>query len=428
MGSAAGVRLEETGMAVERWRAAVEAGLKAFRMAWSSAGGGGTVRAGTVGGNWFGMPDVSRLLPGTLTDWERLAGDVTENGVVAICLGWIADNIVEPALRVERDEVPVKAHPLVRLLEQPNPYYDGDALWAATAASYAAHGNAYWLKVRDGGGRLSELWWVPFWQVSPCWPSDGGEFISHYVYRVNGQEIPLPREDVVHFRFGVEARNPRLGMSRLRAVLREIVTDNEASTFMAAVLKNMAIPSVLITPLGQSDSVGAAAAEAMQKQFLERYGGDGRGKPFIPSVAMKVERLSLSPEELVLDRVRQFPEARICGALRIPALVVGVNVGDQTRTYANYSQARKAAYEDCLMPLGRRLARAAGSALLPELGDPRRERVTWDYTEVAALRDDLTEVYKRNNLGIAGGWMTVNEARERAGLGAIAGGDGLRQR
>lgn len=398
------------------------AGLKAFRMAWSGTGGGGA-----YGGlRWPGLS--LGTLPGARFDYESAAGDLLLNAPVAICLGWIADNVVEPELRVVRGwndgtPEPIDGHALTSLLRHPNPFYDGDALWAATAVSYSAHGNAYWLKVRNGAGLLKELWWVPHWQVEPRWPSDGSEFISHYVYRVNGTETRIRREDVVHFRFGIDPGNPRLGQSRLRAVLREIVTDNEASSFMAALLRNMGVPGVLITPVGDQVEIADEDAAEMKRQFKARYAGENAGEPLVPTVPVKVEQLSLSPEELVLDRVRNAPEARICGALRIPTLVVGLNVGDMTKTFANYGQARKAAYEDCLMPMARRFASTLNDQVLYEVGDPRSERCEWNFTRVAALREDLTDVFRRNNLGVGGGWMTVNEARARAGLEPDPKGD-----
>jgi HK97 family phage portal protein len=399
----------------ERW----STGLKAFRMAWTGTGGGSE--------RWPAL--TWGTLPGSRLDYTELAGDVTLNSAVAICLGWIADNIAEPELRVYRGmrdgtPDPIPDHPLARLLETPNPYYDGDTLWAATAISYSAHGNAYWLKVRDQASRLAELWYVPHWQLRPCWPEDGSEFISHYVYRVNGRDIELSPRDVVHFRYGLDPANQRLGLSRLRPVLREIVTDNEASVFMAALLRNMGVPGVLITPAPGTTGIFAGDVEALKEQFRTLFRGELRGEPMVPAMPVRVEKVGLTPEELVLEKVRWTPEARICGALRLPPLVVGLNVGDLTKTYANYGQARKAAYEDCLMPLGRRLARAVRRQVLPELSERwREERVGWDYSQVAALREDLTAVYQRNSVGVRGGWMRVNEARSKAGLPHDPAGD-----
>lgn len=371
-------------------------------------------------------------LPGSRFDYESEAGDPALNGVVAICLGWIADNFPEAELRVVHDVEdgmpdPVHGHALTELVADPNPYYDGDTLWAATLVDYCVNGNAYWLKVRSQGGRVVELWSLPYWQVRPCWYDpphpQASEFISHYVYTVGGEEQGFPRGDIVHFRFGRDPRNPRLGMGRLKAVLREIVTDNECAIYGAALMRNMAIPSVHISPADKDVEFSDEDAGEFRRQWRARYGGEQRGVPMVATVPVKVDRLQLSPEELALDRFRNAPEARICAALRISPMVVGLSVGDLQRSYANYSVARRAAYEDCLMPLGRRSARTLERQLLGDLGGRPGERVVWDYSRVSALREDRTAVYRRNTIAVMGGWMTVNEARSGAGLPVADGQD-----
>ena len=394
----------------------------------------GAVRALFDGaGGYTGSPEAMApavwggLLPGARFDYEAAAGNVLRNSAVAICLGWIGDNFPEAELTVERRRGGLwaveEAHPLTALLRNPNPEYDGDALWAATAMAYSAFGNAYWLKVRGDGGRgaVRELWHLPPEQVQPVWPADGSRFLTGYAYQVNGRTLILPREDVVHFRFGFDPDNPRLGWNRLRAVLREICTDNEAAGMMAALLRNMAVPGLLIAPADRDTEIRPADAEELRRQIMSEAGGENRGRPIIGSAAWKVERLGLTPEELVLDRVRQIPEARICGALRLPPMVVGLVVGNEQRTFSNYAQARRAAYEDCLAPIGRRFASALERQLLPELGDAARERVRWDYSRVIALQDDRLELFRQNQIAVAGGWMTVEEARTRVGLPRLPG-------
>lgn len=381
-------------------------------MRWSGAGGG----------SWSGS------LPGSSYDVVSEAGDLRMNGAVAICLGWIAQNFPEPELQVVRgwrDGVPepVFGHLLTELIRAPNPHYDGDALLAATAAEYAAHGNAYWVKCRDAAGVVRELWWVPNWMIRPCWPADGSAFISHYVYRVDGREVALPPRDVVHFRFGVDPLNPRVGISPLRPVLREVVSDNQASIYTAALLRNMGIPSVLITGADGASQLTRDDKEALEMQLAALFRGEGAGRALIPDARLRVEKLTLTPDELALEKITMRPEARICGALRLPAQVVGLSVGERTRTFRNYETARRAAYEDCLMPLWRRVAATLDRFLLPELGDPRREKTVWDTTRIAALREDATETYRRNSLAVAGGWMKVSEARARAGLSEDPGQD-----
>jgi len=121
---------------------------------------------------------------------------------------------------------------------------------------------------------VTELWYIPHWQVVPAWPADGSEFISHYEYRVNGQVFTWRREDVIHFRFGFDSRNSRLGQSRLWPVLRETVTDNEAAAMMAALLRNM---GMLITLAALGIELNDDDAKAIKKTDRVRHTGEEAG-------------------------------------------------------------------------------------------------------------------------------------------------------
>ena len=109
-------------------------------------------------------------------------------------------------------------------------------------------GNAYWRKVRNGYGKVVQLWWVPSWMIKPVRPNDGSAFLSHYEYRVNNQVFRLDPVDIVHFRDGVDPSDDLRGLSRLKAVLREVCTDNECATFSAAIMRNFGVPGVIISP------------------------------------------------------------------------------------------------------------------------------------------------------------------------------------
>jgi HK97 family phage portal protein len=395
------------------------AALRAARLGFSgrgAVGSGGASPVGPVGagGTWG-------LLPGSSFDYERAAGDPRLNAVAAICLGWIGDNFPEAEAVVERRAEPgwepVAEHPLLSLLARPNPDYDGDALWAATAMSYAAFGNCFWHKARSVSGRVVELWHVPNEQIRPVWPADGSRFLSGYEHRVDGRTRLLRREDVIHFRFGFDPLSQREGWYRLRAVLREVCTDNEAASMMAALLRNMGIPGMMVAPADRDTEIRPEDAQELQQQFLARFGGENRGKPLVGSTAWKVDRLGLTPEELTLDKARQHPEARICAALRLSPMVVGLNVGNEQRTFANYAEARRAAYEDCLTPMARRFARTLTRELLPELSERwEEERLSWDWSRVLALQPDLLTLYRQNEIAVRDGWMTPEEARARVGL------------
>ncbi len=93
-------------------------------------------------------------------------------------------------------------------------------------------------------------------------------FISHYRYSPGGIAAPMeiPPEDVVHFRHGINPRNIRMGLSPLDGVIREIFVDLESSNFVASLLRNMGVPSVVISPKGGSMQNSYDIAQARQRE------------------------------------------------------------------------------------------------------------------------------------------------------------------
>ncbi len=402
-------------------RARVGIALRAFRMAFSAGGWG------WGGPSWEPWQPLGTL-PGSTHDYAAEAGPLEANSAVSICLGWITDNFPEPDLMVQRRRLlrdgsrgvawePAEGHALTELLDNPNPYYDRDTLLAGTVMSYCLHGNAFWLKVRNSGGMGSvvELYWVPHWRMRPDWPSDGSAFLSHWVYSVNGSEVVIPLSDVVHFRDGIDPAQERLGRSRLASLLREVVTDNQATAYEAALLKNFGVPGVVIAPGDPMGTFDEPQKESLRSQWQARCGGDSRGKPIVFSSPVSIQQLSLSPEALALDKLRTVAEDRISAALRLPPQVTGLTSGGKRPTFANNEQARRAAYQDCILPIGRRFARTLQAQLLPDLGHPERERVAWDYSTIAALAQDQESLTRRAAVGYRAGILQRGEARESLG-------------
>jgi len=396
----------------------------AFRMVFSGAGGG----YGCGGRGYDQWPGTTYA--GSTVEYEQLVGTPWHNSAASICLGWIADNLPQARLRVvtnpsvdDDDPKEVKNHALPALIRRPNPFYSGKALFAATAISYCTAGDAYWIKARgaDGSGAPGkgapiQLWYVPHWQILPQFPQDGSQFIASYLYRPqNGKQYTLKRSDLVHFRFGIDPENPRLGWSRLKAVLREMLTDNEIAAYTAALLRNMGMPGAVASPAFPDGFLPPDARAELEATYQAKFTKENRGKLLVSSHPLKIEAPGFSPEQLVIDRMGDRPEARICAALRIPPLVVNLSVGEATRTYANYGEARSAAWEECIIPMHADFAETLDTDLLPDLGNMRAEDVEWDYKKVRALAEDETARSTRATTQFAAGGITRAEYRAAIG-------------
>lgn len=371
------------------------------------------------------------LLPGAQYDYRREAANLWENSIVLACIKWMGRTFPEAPPLIEElmpdgKWVVSPGHSFVPLIENPNPFWTDCELWAATLLSLAVDGNAYWYKSRSKAGRVVELYYVPHWTMEPRWPDDGGKFLSGYEYRVHGDPIHLPVEDVVHFRDGVDPRNYRKGLSPLSAVLREVCSDNEAATFSAALLRNMGVPGVVISPAKEEGELATEERERLLKLWQQKFAGDRRGEPLVTQIPISVSAPAFSPEQMVIDKVRRVPEERITAALGIPAIVVGMGAGLERSTYANFKEAREAAYESSIIPTKRILAKQLTQQLLVEFADPGRFRIGWDFSEVRALQESQNDMFARLTAAVGGPWLSPNEARAYVGRPAIGGGDALR--
>jgi HK97 family phage portal protein len=368
------------------------------------------------------------LAPGAHYDYEAQAGDLWRNSAVAACLRVLKTNFAEPSLGVavldaDGNENHVAGHELPTLLDKPNKHYDGGVLWGATVLSLKTDGNAYWLKVYSRLGKLVELWWVPPWLIKPVWPADGSQFIAKYRYEVNGRYYYLDPSDVVHFRQGLDPRNDRLGLADLKAAVREVATDNEASTFIAAVLRNMGVPTVVISPLEQGGTFAEGVPDDIRSQWRSNQTGERRGDPLV-SDSLKVERLSLSPKEMSLADIPDRLEDRICALLGVPAMLAGLTSGATHKTYANYGEGRKSLYEDTIIPDQRAVARVLTMQVLCDFHSPQGAYVRWIYKGIQCLRENENELATRAGvLYYDKKLIKRSEARQMIGLASTPADD-----
>lgn len=363
-------------------------------------------------------------LPRTAYQYQRDIRHGLDSNVIMAPVSWIMRTFAEaePVVETRRRDrwQRLGGHPLEELLAQPNQHYDGDALFKALVISYCLDGNAYLLKMRNSIGEVLELWYAPHWMIEPKWPNDGSTFISHYEYRPGHRETLrlLPR-DVVHLRFGLDPRNPRKGYSPLRPLLREIFTDEEASNFAAAVLRNQGIPGVVISPK-EGMSQTREEATALKERFSQHFTGDRRGQPFVATKPTDIETFGFNAQQIQLTGLRDVTEERVCAMLGLPAAVVGFGSGMQSvKVGATMRELVRLARVNVINPMGLSYGRALTSQLLPDsVSQPRRFRLRFDMSEVSVFMEDETEREERIIARVDGGVMQVADAQEALGMEA----------
>lgn len=333
---------------------------------------------------------------GTNIDYSVSAGELDQSTIIMACIQWIMRAWPEARPRVMRrtgdgdDEQ--YAHALTELLANPNPYYDGLLLWQATVASYNLTGNAFWLKVRNSMGRPIRLWYEPHHTIRPAWPAPGDPlleseegFITHYEIYRDFKWQRIDKRDVVHFRFGIDPRNPRMGLSPLLSALREIYTDNEAANYTATLLKNMGVVGMIVSPKD-----GGVIDNPLEfKEMLKaRIQGDLRGEPSVMESPVDVVIPDTSTKGMSTRELRWIPEERICALLGLPPGVVGLGTGLMRNTFSNLGEGREQAYESNLIPTQMLLGAAITRQLLPDFSNDKQEFMDFDRSEIRVLSED----------------------------------------
>tara|TARA_Y100000361_G_scaffold147819_1_gene159860 strand:- start:3187 stop:5859 length:2673 start_codon:yes stop_codon:yes gene_type:complete len=369
----------------------------------------------------YGYNTESGYFPTSMLDD---VGDGSNNSAVVACLNVLATSFAEPKVKVcfetdDGDIETVKKHPVTQLLDRPNPFTSGNLLAHYIVTALSAHGDAFLYKNRNADGSVVEL--VPLMpdMVEP--KGDENQLINNFKYSpyggLGGNSITLKTEDVVHIRNGIDPNNHRRGFAPLKSVLREILGDEAAGQYAAALLHNMAVPGVILSP--KDDAMGGPSkeeAEAISAMYKQKFGGKNRGAPMILSGAMNVEVVSFSPDQMNLSELRKIPEERVSAVLGVPAILAGLGAGLDAATYNNTRELREFFTEQKLVPLWKAVASELTHQLLKVDFPADDFFVQYNLEDVRALSQDKDDIYKRMNTAVQGGWITIAEARKQAGL------------
>jgi HK97 family phage portal protein len=285
------------------------------------------------------------------------------------------------------------------------------------------HGNAYIRKLRNPAGEVVQLWPVNPLTVTPMTDKDSPSFIDFYRRRISPNRYEdIPVADMIHDRLGLDDADHRLGLSPLRAAIREVSTDAVATRYAERLLGNDARVGTVVS-VDKEANLSREEVELMKAEFQEKFGGENVGSVGFFKGATSVDRLSFSPDELDLAAIHRIPETRICAVLGVPPGLVGVWAGLERNTYSNAVEMREAFYEGTIVPLYIDGQTALTEQLLRDFGARDDEYLEYDVGELRAFATDENADAVRIATLYEKGIITLNEARGEAGFDTVEGGD-----
>lgn len=404
----------------------IASGIRAFRIVGSSGGGLAS---------WF----FRSLHAGTTVDYDQQTGRKYDNSVVSAGASYIWRQSIYLRLIVrtkgkgdlgETLWTEIENHPAAVAFETPI-LFDRTQLLFGVILSMIVTGNAYLRKIRSTAGTVVGFAYLPHQLVEPRndrFNESGIQLVTYYRYFPPGagQHEDIPTSEVVHFRHGVDPERLGMGLSPLYAALRSVYGENEAATLSAALLRNAGMTSLIMSP-----KEGAATFESpdAERRFSEKYRfnriSDGAGEPVVVPFAVDVTNVGFSPDKMALTETRALDVSRICAALGMDPMVLGLP--SDAKRFANFEEAVEATYEGTIAPLLEVIAIQFDAQCLFvdfERDGFGRLSVGWDESRVPARQEDqdalfsrVGKAYRQDDL------VKKNEARRMLGLGPVPDGD-----
>lgn len=308
----------------------------------------------------------------------------------------------------------VGRHPLLDLLRRPNPFCSWQELVEGWATYLNLAGNAYIeLAEQDGRGRPKELYLLRPDRVLVV-PSRE-EYIAGYVYRIDEQDIPLERDEVIHFKY-LDPLDDWYGMSPLEAAARTVDTENEAVDWNKVFFQNAARPDGALTT---KETLSEEQFNRLKQEIAENWKGTKNAhRPLLLEAGLEWRQMGLSQKDMDFLNLRKMTREEICAVYGVPPVLVGIL---DRATYSNYEQARRSFWEETVIPTLNRLRDKLNAELVSRFGE--NLELDYDLSVVPGLAESQAEKIDRLKDAVAIGLLTINEARQELGYDPVSWGN-----
>jgi len=363
------------------------------------------------------------------------------NELAYACIRYRAESLPQATIRVYQsdDATEIAEHPLRKLFAEPNPITNEFEFFELSSTYKDLAGTCFWLVVKGRNGQPAELWPLrPDLLAALPNPRVLADFV--WIYRPDPERpeiaVPVPpagskaaaREQAFIIRVCYPNPNPNdlgwryFGMPPLRPAARAVTLDNGATDFVDKLLRNHAMPSVIIE---SEQEVTPAVHERLSSMWRNAFGGARRGTPAFLQKGMKLHEVGLSLTNLEFPDLRAVSETRICMAFAVEPILVGAKVGLEHNAYKDYREARLSFWEESMFTEERRYIEPVRMWLAPLFAGAGRRtvKVRWDNSEVLALKEATGALWQRSADAFAKGGITQNDFRRYIGLPPVPNGD-----
>jgi HK97 family phage portal protein len=329
------------------------------------------------------------------------------NAVAYRCVRMIAEAASSIPLLLYTGDTEMIGHPLMTLLQRPNPAQTGRELIENIISFLLVAGNSY-LEVSSLDGTPRELVSLRPDRVKVIAGSNG--WPEAFDYSVYGSSVRLAADSVLHIRL-FNPLDDYYGQSPLEAAQRSIDTHNAASGWNKAMLDNAARPSGALVFAASEGQMTSEQFERIKSQLEDTYqGARNAGRPMILEGGLDWKEMGYSPKDMEFTETKNASAREIALAFGVPPMLLGIP-GDNT--FANYAEANRTFWRQAVVPILGRVTDALTNFIGPQFGEGLR--LSFDLDQVEALGPDRDALWRRVN---DASFLSVDEKRAAVGYTA----------
>jgi HK97 family phage portal protein len=302
---------------------------------------------------------------------------------------------------------------LHKILERPNPAQSYNAWLTELIAFGKLTGNRYIYGIGpDTGannGKFTELYVMPS-QVMEIISNGIMEPVSKYKLEYNGTKY-IDASEICH----IKDFNPyydgtgshMYGQSPLRAGLRSLTTNNEAVQTGVKYLQNQTARGLLTSEMGDINEV---QAQQLKDKFRRQHqGSDNAGDIIITPNKMSWVNFGLNASDVSLIAQYNASIKDLCNIYNVPVQLLN---NTESSSYNNMKEAKKALYQNAVIPELVKIKDELNRWLAPKYGD--KLCIEFDFSVIPEMQEETEKVVDQLSKAW---WITPNEKRSAMNYG-----------
>jgi HK97 family phage portal protein len=309
-------------------------------------------------------------------------------------------------------------HPLYQILRyRPNSFTPAVNFFESMMISNVLRGNSYANIIRDGGGRVVDLLYLEPDRMSvDLVKQESGRYEKQFTFMAtDGKRQPFGQDEILH----ITALVTRgvLGMSPIDYARETMGYTMVAEEHGAKSLTNAARPVGILNHPGPG-MLSDDAQKNLTKGWFSQAGGDAAyGTPILQG-GITYQPIQLTNEQSQFIESRKFQVVEICRWFGVPPHMA---MDLERATFSNIEEQFLEFLYTGMLPWFVRFEQSMWFSLLTER---ERETLFMEFLPDAILRGSTFNRNQSYQIARQGGWMSVDEIRERENMNPLPDGKG----